>query len=91
LSAQQRMVFESGFIGLTLTFPVWVGRLLFNVAFINLPLADALRIGEKKTRSIASLRYFFVNNRYISQKNACNILNGYAKCKRYRATIQELP
>jgi hypothetical protein len=31
----------SGFIGLTLTSPVWVGRVLLNVAFINLPLADA--------------------------------------------------
>ena len=50
LSAQQRMVFESGFsgfIGLTITSPVWRERLLLNGAFISKPLAAALRIGEK--------------------------------------------
>ena len=36
--------FESGFTGfpgLIITSPVWVGRLLLNVAFIYLPFADA--------------------------------------------------
>jgi hypothetical protein len=47
---RQRVVFESGFTGFTgliLTSPVWVGRLLLNGVFIPKPLADALRIGEK--------------------------------------------
>ena len=38
--------FESGFSGLTITSPVWVGRLLLNGAFISKPLAAALRSGE---------------------------------------------
>ena len=43
--------FESGFtgfIGLTITSPVRVGRLILNGAFITRPPAAALRIGEKK-------------------------------------------
>jgi len=46
----QQPVFESGFTGfsgLTITSLVWVGRLLYVVSFAR-PLADALRIGEKK-------------------------------------------
>ena len=42
-----RQVFESGFIGLTITSPVWRGRLLLNGAFISKLFAAALRIGEK--------------------------------------------
>jgi hypothetical protein len=38
LSAQQLMVFESGFLGLTITSPVWWGRLLLIGAFILKPL-----------------------------------------------------
>jgi hypothetical protein len=41
-------MYESGFIGLTITSLVWVGRLLLNTAFIARPFADALRSGEKK-------------------------------------------
>ena len=47
----ENISFESGFTGfsgLTITSPVGVGRLLFHGAFISIPLADALRIGEKK-------------------------------------------
>jgi hypothetical protein len=44
----ENISFESGFSGLTITSPVGVGRLLFHGAFISKPLADALRIGEKK-------------------------------------------
>jgi len=47
------VVFESGFtgfIGLTITSPVWGGRLLLNSAFISKPLADALSIGEKEDK-----------------------------------------
>ena len=43
--------FESGFTGfrgLTITSLVWVGRLIFDGAFIPRLFADALRIGEKK-------------------------------------------
>ena len=43
--------FESGFtgfLGLTITSPVWVGRLLLNGAFISGLFGDALRISEKK-------------------------------------------
>ncbi len=43
--------FESGFTGfpgLIITSPVWVGRLLLNGAFISGLFGDALRIGEKK-------------------------------------------
>ena len=36
-----RQVFESGFIGLTITSPVWRGRLLLNGAFISKFFADA--------------------------------------------------
>jgi hypothetical protein len=53
LCAQQRVVFDSGFTGfpgLTITSPVWVGRLLLNGAFISKPLADALRSGEKEDK-----------------------------------------
>ncbi len=49
------MVFESGFsgfIGLTITTPVWVGRLLLNGSFISKPLAAALRSGEKEEGSL---------------------------------------
>ena len=52
--ARSSQVFESGFtgfMGLTITSPVWVGRLLLNGAFISKPLADALRIGEKVAKS----------------------------------------
>ena len=52
--ARSSRVFESGFtgfMGLTITSPVWVGRLLLNGAFISKPLADALRIGEKVAKS----------------------------------------
>ena len=35
-------------MGLTITSPVWVGRLLLSSAFIARPLADVLHIGEKK-------------------------------------------
>jgi hypothetical protein len=41
--------FESGFtefIGLTITSPVWEGRLLLNGAFISKPPATVLRSGE---------------------------------------------
>ena len=38
LSAQQLMVFESGFLGLTITSPVSRGRLLLIGAFILKPL-----------------------------------------------------
>ena len=43
--------FESGFTGfpgLIITSPIWVGRLLLKGVFITKPFADALRIGEKK-------------------------------------------
>ena len=40
--------FESGFPGLIITSPVWVGRLLLNGAFISGLFGDALRIGEKR-------------------------------------------
>ena len=33
--------FESGFIGLTITSLVWVGRLLLNGVLFTKPLADA--------------------------------------------------
>jgi hypothetical protein len=38
----------SGFRGLTITSLVSVGRLLLYGDFISKPLADALRIGDKK-------------------------------------------
>ena len=44
-------VFESGFSGfrgLTITSPVWEGRLLLYTVFIARLFADALRIGEKR-------------------------------------------
>ena len=47
----QQPIFESGFtgfIGLTITSLVWVGRLLLHGAFIVRPFADTLRSGEKK-------------------------------------------
>jgi hypothetical protein len=37
----------SGFSGLTITSPVWVGRLLLNGAFISKSLAAALHSGER--------------------------------------------
>ncbi|MCF8301122.1 MAG: hypothetical protein K9I55_08725 [Haliscomenobacter sp.] len=43
--------FESGFTGfpgLIITSPIWVGRLLLKGVFISRSFADALRIGEKK-------------------------------------------
>jgi len=46
LSAQQRVVFEAGFSGLTITSPVWMGRLLLNGVFFSKPLAAALRSGQ---------------------------------------------
>jgi hypothetical protein len=49
--ARSSRVFESGFSGfsgLTITSPVWVGSLLLYTAFIAKPLADVLHIGEKK-------------------------------------------
>ena len=49
--ARSSQLFESGFsgfTGLTITSLVWFERSLLFVAFISKPLADALRIGEKK-------------------------------------------
>ena len=47
-----------GFRGLTITSPVWVGRLLLNGAFIYRPFADALRIDERE--GVKSIQ--FTNN-----------------------------
>ncbi|MFY8012612.1 MAG: hypothetical protein ACOVRG_11565, partial [Saprospiraceae bacterium] len=46
-------VFESGFrgfIGLTITSLIWVGRLLLNGAFFATFFAEVLHIGEKRCK-----------------------------------------
>ena len=77
LSAQQRMVFESGFtgfLGLTIISPVWGLRLLLNGAFISKLLAAALRSGEKDYKKQYSTNnpYFQTEDVFYNPRNPVN-------------------
>ena len=70
--------FESGFtgfIGLSITSLVWVGRLLLHVASIVKLFADVLHIGEKK-----GIKYSSTNDLYLQNEDVlCNPENPDSK------------
>jgi hypothetical protein len=51
-----------------------VGRLLLAGDFISRPLADALRIGEKKDKEKSSINYLYTQNKDVlcDPKNPVN-------------------
>ena len=78
--------FESGFLGfwgLTITSPVWGGRLLLYGAFISKPLADALRSGEKDDKKYSSTNHIYFKNEDVlsNPQNPENPYNPWFKTR----------